>query len=299
LPLKAEPLDRFIRQQSTISQPATVSGFGFWSGQDITIDFRPSAENTGIVFVRTDLPGNPRISAAIQNRVPGPRRTTLVHNGCAVEMVEHVLAALAGLQIDNCELHVNRAEMPGMDGSSQQFVAALLAAGRKSLAVPKPTLTVLEPVRVEQGDAWILAEPVVNCECKMTYQLEYAGEPAIGSQTFSTTLDTQTFVNQIASARTFLLQSEAEQLQRQGLGDRVSYQDVLVFDKSGPLENNLRFPDECARHKMLDMIGDFALSGKDLIGSFTASKSGHLLNSQMIFALLQQRICSQSNRQSA
>jgi UDP-3-O-acyl N-acetylglucosamine deacetylase len=214
-------------------------------------------------------------------------------------MVEHVMAALAGLQIDNCELLVNRAEMPGMDGSSQFFVVALLAAGRKLLSAHRPTLSVLEPVRVEQGGAWIMAEPVFNVECRMIYHLEYAGEPAIGSQTFSTTLGPQTFVDQIASARTFLLKSEAEQLQRQGLGDRVSYRDVLVFDQNGPLENELRFPDECARHKMLDMVGDFALSGKDLIGSFTASKSGHLLNSQMIFALLQQFVCSQSNRQSA
>ena len=299
LAVESSTLDRFIRQQSTISQPAQVSGFGFWSGQDISIEFRPAAENTGIVFVRTDLPGNPRVPAVIQNRIPGPRRTTLVHNGCAVEMVEHVMAALAGLQIDNCELRVNQAEMPGMDGSSQHFVVALLAAGRTLLSARRPTLTVLEPVRVERDEAWITAEPVFNVECRMTYHLEYAGQPAIGSQSFSTSLGTQTFVDQIAPARTFLLQSEAEQLQRQGLGDRVSYQDVLVFDKNGPLENELRFPNECARHKMLDMIGDFALSGKDLIGSFTASKSGHLLNSQMIFALLQQLVRSQSNRQSA
>ncbi len=265
----------------------------------MTIEFRPARENTGIVFVRSDLAGSPHIPAIIQNRVPGPRRTTLVHNGCAVEMVEHVMAALAGLQIDNCEVHVNRAEMPGMDGSSICFVEALLAAGNKLQRSIKETFTVREPTRVADGEAWIEASPGLPGATTFCYKLDYPHAPMIGAQTFIATLDRETFIREIAPARTFLLQSEAEQLQRQGLGSRVSHQDVLVFDESGPIGNALRFSDECARHKMLDMIGDFALSGRDLVGEFVASKSGHRMNSQMIFALMQQLVNDNSIRQTA
>jgi UDP-3-O-acyl N-acetylglucosamine deacetylase len=292
-------LDATCRKQSTIKKPVSVSGFGFWSGLDVTIEFRPADENTGIRFVRTDLPGQPQILAIIQNRVTGPRRTTLVQNGCAVEMVEHVMAALAGLEIDNCEIHVTRAEMPGMDGSSQPFVTALFDAGRTRQSAFKPTFRVLHKTRVEHGDAWIEATPVNGNETILSYQLTYENSPAIGSQTFTTSLTRSSFIEKVASARTFLLASEAEQLKEQGLGGRVTYSDVLVFDDSGPVNNRLRFPNECARHKMLDMIGDFALSGKHLIGSFTASRSGHLLNSKMIFALIQQIVTSHPNRQSA
>ena len=295
--LKAATLDH-PRQQSTISKNTSVSGFGFWSGQDVSIEFRPAAENTGTVFVRTDQPGSPRIPAIIQNRVPGPRRTTLVYSGCAVEMVEHVMAALAGMQIDNCEVHVNRAEMPGMDGSSIAFAEALLSAGRVEQEAVKSTLTVTSEVRVGDGDSWIQASPVTSAGTIFRYQLDYPTAPAIAAQTFSTPLGMKTFVEEIAPARTFLLVEEAEQLKQQGLGSRVTYQDVLVFDESGPIDNPLRFTDECARHKALDMIGDFALSGKDLIGEFTASKSGHRLNSQMVFALMQE-IVSNPIRKSA
>ena len=299
LRLKAATLDLQTRHQSTISKSTSVSGFGFWSGQDVTLEFRPAAENSGIVFVRSDLAGSPRIPAEIQNRVPGPRRTTLVYNGCAVEMVEHVMAALAGLQIDNCDVHVDRAEMPGMDGSSMAFVDALLNAGRVSQNAHKPILEVTSPTRVEEGEAWVQADPATRIETTFTYQLDYPHAPFVGSQKFTTKLEPEIFVTQIAPARTFLLKPEAEQLKNQGLGSRVTYQDVLVFDENGPIDNALRFPDECARHKMLDMIGDFALSGKDLIGNFFASKSGHRLNSQTVFALMQQFNHKHPFRQSA
>lgn len=285
-----------------------MSGFGFWSGLDTSIEFRPAEANTGLVFVRTDLPKQPRIGATISNRITGPRRTTLVENRIAVEMVEHVLAALAGLQIDNCELHVSGAEMPGLDGSSQPFVNALQLVDRVEQRALRPILEVTEPVRVESGDAWIEAKPAEQPTLRLNYQLNYPGVPTIGSQSFSIELNRlnrlhetnrQTFAEQLAPARTFLLATEAAQLQHQGLGDRVSYRDVLVFGDQGPIQNRLRFPDECARHKTLDMIGDFALAGHDLIGNFTAVKSGHLLNAQMVSALLQQHSSSLPIRQTA
>ena len=288
-----------FRNQTTIAKPVTVSGFGFWSGQDVTIEFRPADEETGIVFVRTDLAGTPRIPAVIQNRVPGPRRTTLVDNGCAVEMVEHVMAALAGMQIDNCELCVDRAEMPGMDGSSIGFVEALLEAGREEQEALRDAIVVSSPTRVEEGDSWIQANPCRSDAPKFSYQLDYPHQPCVGAQSFSAMLREETFIREIAPARTFLLKSEAELLQQQGLGTRVTHQDVLVFDEQGPIDNTLRFSDECARHKLLDMIGDLALSGKDMYGEFVARKSGHRMNSQMVFALLQQVATENQIRKSA
>ncbi len=214
-------------------------------------------------------------------------------------MVEHVMAALAGLQIDNCEVHVNRAEMPGMDGSSIHFVHALLAAGREQQESLKATLTVVAPVRVAEGESWIEARPVFDRSLRMTYELDYPHATAIGAQTYSVQPVPDTFIHQIAPARTFLLETEAEQLRLQGLGARVTFEDLLVFGDEGPIDNALRFPDECARHKTLDMIGDFALVGKDLVGDFTASKSGHRLNSQMVFALMQQLVIDYSIRKTA
>ena len=245
-----------------------------------------------------DIPGHPRIPAVIQNRVNGPRRTTLVANGCPVEMVEHVLAALAGLQIDNCEVHVDRAEMPGCDGSSQAFVDAIDQTEIVEQNALRETLRVANSIRVGDEESWIQAVPADADELELTYQLSYPC-PAIGSQSFRSTVTPDQFQHNIASARTFVLLEEATQLQKLGLGQRVTYQDVLVFDDNGPLENELRFENECARHKLLDMIGDFSLSGFDLIGKITASRSGHRLNSQLVFALLQQIVKTHPIRISA
>jgi UDP-3-O-[3-hydroxymyristoyl] N-acetylglucosamine deacetylase len=295
---ESKNLDRCLRQQTTIAESVSVTGFGFWSGRDVNLTFSPATANTGTVFVRTDLPGQPRIPAVIQNRVNGPRRTTLVAHGFPVEMVEHVLAALAGLQIDNCEIHVDRAEMPGGDGSSQDFVDALSNTQIVPLDAPRRVTRIQSTIRVGDENSWIQAEPVDGDQLELTYLMQYDC-PAIGIQSFSSEITPDVFRSEISPARTFVLVEEAQQLQKLGLGKRVTYQDVVVFSDSGPIENELRFANECARHKMLDMIGDFSLSGTDLIGKFTASRSGHRLNSQMVFALLQQFVKTKTIRMSA
>jgi UDP-3-O-acyl N-acetylglucosamine deacetylase len=295
---ESKNLDRFPRQQTTIADSVSVTGYGFWSGHDITLTFRPAKTNSGIVFVRTDLPGQPRIPAVVQNRVNGPRRTTLVANDCSVEMVEHVLAALAGLKIDNCEIFVDRAEMPGCDGSSLPFTNALAQTHVVQLSEPRQVIEVVSTIRVGDENSWIQAEPVASDELELIYHLRY-DRPAIGTQSYSSIVTPTIFAKEIAPARTFVLLEEAQQLQQQGLGQRVTFQDIIVFDEHGPIDNELRFDDECARHKMLDMIGDFSLSGTDLIGRFTAFRSGHQLNSQMVFALLQQIVQTKQIRMSA
>lgn len=252
------------------------------------LEFHPAVANSGIVFVRTDLPGYPRIEAKIANRVTGPRRTTLVSNECSVEMVEHVLSALAGMKIDNCEVHVNQAEMPGLDGSSIGFVLALQSAGKLELDATREITWVTETTRVGDEESWIEIAPTENQSFELEFLLDYPGHASIGKQHWETKLTTVDYCEQIAPARTFVLDTEADQLRAKGLGARVGYQDLLVFDQHGPIENELRYDDECARHKVLDMIGDLALIGTDIVGKFTAFKSGHHLNSQVVIELLKQ-----------
>ena len=222
----------------------------------------------------------------------------MVANGTTVEMVEHVLAALAGMRIDNCEIHVDRAEMPGCDGSSLAFTEALSKTTVVELDSERRVIRIEAPIRVGTDASWIEAQPTTDPQLELTYQLDYEC-PSIGQQTFGSIITPENFIKNIAAARTFVLLEEAEQLKRIGLGRRVTYQDVVVFNDLGPLENELRFQDECARHKLLDMVGDFSLSGADLIGKITAYRSGHRLNSQMVFALLQQIVTTNPSRMSA
>ena len=189
-------MDASLRKQTTLARSVSVSGFGFWSGRDITLTFCPAAAGTGVVFVRSDLPGKPRIEAVVRNRVNGPRRTTLVANGVAVEMVEHVLAALAGLKIDNCEVHINRAEMPGCDGSSAAFVNALLSVEVVTLEALRPVIRVQREIVVGEGQSWIKAEPVTQgLEVGVSVELRM---PSNWSQVFNSIINPLTFQNQIA-----------------------------------------------------------------------------------------------------
>lgn len=276
------------RYQRTIAAPVTVEGVGYWSGRDVRVEFRPAPANSGITFVRTDLAGQPRITADVEHRVEMPRRTTLQSGGASVEMIEHAMAALAGLEIDNCELRVDQAEMPGFDGSSQAFVEAIDAAGVVVQDAPRRVHAVAEYVRLGTESTWIEAWPCSG-ETVLYYELDYGSHTPIGRQTFQITLTPETFRRELACCRTFVLKAEAEAFLAQGLGGRTTLRDLLVFDDRGPIDNELRFPDECVRHKMLDMVGDLALAGCDLRGRFIARRSGHRLNADLVRTVLAQK----------
>lgn len=278
-------LKLITRNQQTIRRPAAVSGHGYWSGLDVTVEFRPAAVDTGLVFVRRDLAGTPRIPVCIENRCSVPRRTVLAERGVSVDMVEHVLAALAGLHIDNCEVWVDRAEMPGCDGSSQPFVEALLGARIVRQEAVRRQMIIAESIRVEEAQGWICAEPDFG-QLTIAYNLDYPRHPVIGRQSLCIDVRPRTFVEQLASARTFVLKEEADEMRAEGFGKRTRYQDLLVFDERGPIENPLRFPDECVRHKTLDVIGDLALAPFDIVGRITAYRSGHQLNAELVRSLL-------------
>jgi UDP-3-O-[3-hydroxymyristoyl] N-acetylglucosamine deacetylase len=273
------------RRQQTIARPATIEGFGYWSGKDVRVEFRPAAPETGLTFVRGDLTRPVRIHATVGNRVETPRRTTLRSGGASVEMVEHIMAALGGLGIDNCEIWVNASEMPGLDGSSLPYVNALTAAGLVEQNAARPKLLVREVTRLGNEESWVEARPGAG-GLSLKFHLDYGSGNAIGRQTLSLPVTPDSFRRELAPSRTFMLKAEADWLLAQGLGQRASLQDLLIFDAEGPIENELRFRDECVRHKALDLVGDLSLAGCDLVAHIIAYRSGHRLNAELVRVLL-------------
>jgi len=270
-----------IRSQRTIGHSVTVEGFGYWSGSDVRLEFRPAPVGAGISFVRDDLGPMARVRATPENRIEIPRRTCLRDGNVQVDMVEHVLATLAGLQIDNCEIGVTQAEMPGCDGSALAFVEALDSAAIDEQGVVVEQLEVTERIRLNYGESWIEAQPVEDESFHLDVTVDYPSDPVIGNQKISLAMTPDAFRREIAPCRTFLLEREALALVESGLGKRVTSQDLLVFGESGPIENQLRFTNECARHKALDVVGDLALAGYELVGRIVAYRSGHRLNAEL------------------
>jgi UDP-3-O-acyl N-acetylglucosamine deacetylase len=288
-----------LRQQRTLATTAAVRGVGYWSGEDVTVEFRPSAENTGIVFVRSDLPDCPRIPATVEHRTEIPRRTVLRSGEASVEMIEHVMASLAGMQIDNCEVWVDRAEIPGCDGSALPFVDALDAAGVVEQSAPRGVRFIRQTIRLGTQQSWIEARPCHSGQTLLQYELDYGSSGPIGRQSLEVSLKPRHFRNNLAPCRTFLLEAEAVALRTQGLAPRATAQDLLVFGPKGPIDNELRFPDECVRHKLLDMIGDLAMAGTDLVGYFLAYRSGHRLNAELVRAIVAQEETTTTLRRAA
>ena len=274
------------RLQRTIARETEVRGVGYIQGYDVALRFRPAGADTGVVFVRTDLPGRPSVRAHIDHVVPSQRRTSVRHGEASVEMVEHVLAALAGLQVDNCVIEIDAPETPGCDGSSLAFTEAIRAAGTVELSRPRATLVIERPVTVRAGEAVLAAYPGAGEGYVLSYQLDYGRGSPIGVQGHFLDVTPASFAAELAPSRTFLLRAEAEALRKAGIGARTTEADLLIFGPDGVEGNALRFPDECARHKVLDMVGDFALLGMDVVGHVVAHRSGHLLNAALVRALI-------------
>lgn len=278
------------RKQRTLARNAVVEGFGFWTGRDVRLEFRPAEDNSGIRFFRTDIPDSLPIPARVEYRINRPRQTTLACKGIQVDMVEHVLAALRGLQIDNCDILTDSAEMPGFDGSAFPFFQAVRDAGTVEQTCYKPLRIVEKEHFFQLGNGTFRVQPSPTGKTIYEYRLVYDAIDGkscpIPDQDFSLDFSVESFEKEIVSCRTFLLKSEAEFLLQQGLCQRVSPSDVLVYTENGPLENQLRFDNECARHKVLDMIGDFSLVDCDWIGEFSAYRTGHQQNADIIKQLL-------------
>jgi len=278
----AESWQMSTRPQQTIARVVTVHGVGFLTGADVSVRFHPAGAGAGITFQRVDLPGTPAIPALVEYVPPRQRRTALEFGGATVELVEHVLAALAGLRIDNCRIELNACELPGLDGSSQAFADALLRAGLVELDAPRRVVRLGRPVSVTEGGQSIEAQPTAEPGLTLSYTLDYGAGSPIPQQSFEVTLTPEAFLNEVVYARTFVLEQEVAALRAQGYGRRTTAADLLIYGADGVVGNTLRSPNECARHKLLDCVGDFALLGCDLWGRIAAHRSGHSLNSRFI-----------------
>ncbi len=285
-----------LPKQRTLARPAAVAGVGFFTNADVTATFLPAEPDSGIHFVRTDLSDRIEIPATIEFAVERHRRTALEKNGTSVELTEHVLAALAGLAIDNCTVELSGPEPPGGDGSARHFVDALLEAGITEQDQFAAVFAVPRPLEVRSDSSATLAAKPFSAPlagrlggdkghstgCVIRYELDYGAGSPIAPQSAEFAITPEIFAREIAGARTFILESEIATLRNLGYGTKVTEEDLLVFGKAGVIGNVLRDDNECARHKLLDCIGDFALIGGRITGRFHAQRSGHAVNRELI-----------------
>jgi UDP-3-O-[3-hydroxymyristoyl] N-acetylglucosamine deacetylase/3-hydroxyacyl-[acyl-carrier-protein] dehydratase len=269
------------RSQRTLAHVAEVRGVGFFYGADVTVRFCPAKADTGIVFIRSDLPDHPRVPARIENVTPMERRTAIQRGAATVEMIEHVMAALAGLQIDNCIVEIDAPECPGCDGSSRVFVEALDRAGTVPQDARRKAFVIDRSFSLHEGDAFLAAHPSGTEHLTLSYHLDYGDGAPIAAQSFCIGLSPASFRRELAASRTFLLEAEANALRAAGLGSGATPRDLLIFRSGVVVGNELRFSDECVRHKILDMVGDLALLGVDLHGFVVGHRSGHKANAAL------------------
>ena len=275
------------RKQRTIAGSVALAGTGLHTGQEVRVELKPAEAGSGLVFVRTDLPENPEIPLKLA-RVENRGRRTTISSGVSpdeveIHTVEHFLACLTALGIDNLMVEVSGSEMPGMDGSALPWFTALKEAGVVDQDEERETLELDSEVVVDfaEDDVSLVALPGSE-GLSIVYTLDYQ-TPEIPVQRFSLTLTPESFETEIAPARTFCLQSEAKALREAGLGKGATTQNTLVVGADGTvLDTELRFPDEFVRHKVLDLIGDLYLLGLDLSGRILATRSGHRANVALV-----------------
>lgn len=261
-----------MTNQRTIKKTASFSGIGLHTGEKTTITFRPAPPDTGAVFIRTDLPGSPHIKADVAHVVDVSRGTTIGIDGANVLTVEHVLAAFAGLEIDNIYAEVDAGEAPVGDGSSSPFVEVLSEAGIEEQDRERKQIKITHPIAYEQDGISLLALP--SDTLKLSYTIEY-GHTALDTQYRSFTIDPNVFASEIAPARTYCFLHDVEQLKEAGLIKGGSIENAIVIGDDGILNEKLRFSDEFARHKVLDLLGDLFLLGTPLLAHVVAIKAGH------------------------
>jgi UDP-3-O-[3-hydroxymyristoyl] N-acetylglucosamine deacetylase len=273
-------------RQRTLKTAVRATGVGLHTGRKVTMALRPAPVDTGIVFCRSDLPGNPAIPARAELVTNTTLATVLEKDGARVSTVEHLMSAFAGLGIDNAFVDVSAEEVPIMDGSAGTFVFLLQSAGIEEQAARKRYLRVLKRVEIEQGDKRVRLEPFNGFKIGFTIEFSHPVFDAAESEVVVDFAETS-FVREISRARTFGFTQEVEAMRSKGLGRGGSLDNAIVIDDFRVLNSDgLRFDDEFVKHKALDAVGDLYLLGRPLIGAFFGHKSGHALNNQLARKLL-------------
>jgi UDP-3-O-[3-hydroxymyristoyl] N-acetylglucosamine deacetylase len=286
----------FLKPQQTLKGEAILSGVGLHTGLTTSVRLRPAEAGRGRYFVRVDLPNAPEITATVESVSQTVLSTELAAQSSGepssasiaqVRTVEHLLAALAGMGVDNARIEVDGAELPLLDGSALPWVKAIAQAGVVAQSALRSGWQLTEPLWIHHGDGFVAALPAA--ETRFTYGIDFA-LPAIGNQWHSWSLDEgDGFAREIAPARTFGLAHQIDHLKAQGLIKGGSLENALVCGSEGWINPPLRFSNEPVRHKLLDLVGDLSLLGFFPLAHFLAYKASHHLHSQMV-RLLTQRI---------
>ncbi|HKY70924.1 MAG TPA: UDP-3-O-acyl-N-acetylglucosamine deacetylase [Nitrospira sp.] len=278
-----------MRQQQTLSNPIGCTGVGLHTGNPVTLTLRPAPVDTGVVFVNRNGHAGATLAASVDHLVATELCTAISGNGFQVKTIEHVMAALAGLNVDNVFVDIDAAEAPVMDGSSAPFVQLIQTAGVVCQNRRQSFLKITRPLEIVDGSRRIRIEP--SSTPRITYTIQYH-HPLINTQTFSYEHSAYAFETEIAGARTFGFLQEVEALWARGLGRGGNLENTVVLSQDGILnESGLRFSDEFVRHKVLDLIGDFSLLGLPFIGHLIADRSGHALHTRLVRQILDHPEC--------
>jgi len=272
--------------QQTLCDSVSLIGVGLHSGKSARVTIHPAGPNHGISFVRVDMPGSPPIPANYKYVVNTQLAITLGRGKVRVSTVEHLLAALQGLGIDNALVEVDGAEIPILDGSAVTYREAILSAGIETQHQVRPFLQIRRRVEVRHGDSYAVVEP--SDDFKIRGEIEWA-HPSIGRQEY-TFSENETDFSEIASARTFGFLRDVAKMQSMGLALGASLDNAVGLDENGVLNpEGLRHPDEFVRHKVLDAMGDFKLAGMAIRGDFLLHKAGHELHAKLVQAIFEDR----------
>jgi UDP-3-O-[3-hydroxymyristoyl] N-acetylglucosamine deacetylase len=272
-----------MHTQRTLRRSTSCAGIGLHSGSKVTLTLRPAPADFGIRFRRADL-GGLEVPATVKHVGGINYATGLARDAVKVDTVEHLLAALVSLGIDNVIVELNSPEVPIMDGSSAPFIYLIQEAGVKRLTEPRHFLKVLRPISLSHGEKRIALYP--SDHFKVTYSIAF-DHPLLRHQARTLRVTEETFVEEIAPARTFTFLKEVEMLRQQGLALGGSLENAVVIGESGILNNGLRFDDEFVRHKILDVIGDMALVGHPIVGHLVAHRGGHALHTAFAARVLE------------
>lgn len=278
-----------MEKQRTIKKEVALRGIGIHAGHKVSVTFKPAAVDTGINFVRTDLPQKPVIKVCVENILEqsGALRCSCIgKDSIQIYTIEHLMAALFGLGIDNLCIELDNDEVPGLDGSSEDFVERILTAGIEEQQKARQNYSLKEPIFIEEGASLIAALPYAGS--KISYTLSF-NHPWLKDDFLNVDLNVVDFRKEFAPARTFCLEEEVDGLRVQGLGKGANYENTLVVGKNGVVKNKLRYEDEFIRHKILDLLGDLYILGQPIKGHIIALKSGHSLNLKLLKKIEQQR----------
>ncbi len=277
------------RTQRTLKGPIEFQGSGLHSGKDVKVSIKPAEPGTGIVFVRTDLEDRPEVSALCSHLKPRDRRSVLMSGAAEVHTVEHLMGSLWALQIDNAIIEIDGEEVPGLDGSAREFVTGLQSVGMVDQKADRKCFVVEEPIYVREGNSSLVALPGTG-GLAIDYHLDYSQVAALNGlskQSVTFQITPEQFAEEIAGARTFVFEHEVDKLREAGFGRGANSRNTLIVGEGGVRENTLRYDDELARHKVLDLVGDLATLGADLDAHIIATRSGHSMNLRLVQDLLE------------